>query len=128
MANSGVRSWHFYRSSTRLIVSGRVERVALWGGFRLGAGWYPRLERVLVDGRLEHHFPREVQATRLRRTYCGRSLYLRSQAGSNKPPESDGTRLCELWMNGCQGTPWSEKLDGKDFHGALGGKCHLESR
>ena len=42
--NSGVRFWRFYGSSTRLSVSGRVARVALWGGFRLGTGWYPRLE------------------------------------------------------------------------------------
>ena len=32
-ANSGVRSWRFYRSSTRLPVSGKVARVVLWGGF-----------------------------------------------------------------------------------------------
>ena len=48
-ANSGVRSWRFYRSSTRLSASGRVLRVALWGGFCLGAGWYPRLEPFLRD-------------------------------------------------------------------------------
>ena len=43
-ANSGVRSWWFYKSSTSLPVSRRVARVTLWGGFRLDAGWYPRLE------------------------------------------------------------------------------------
>ena len=40
-ANSGARSWRFYRLSTRLSVSGRVARVALWGGFGLGAGIVP---------------------------------------------------------------------------------------
>ena len=44
-ANSGVPSWRFYRSFTRLPVSGSVARVALWGGFRLSSGWYTRLER-----------------------------------------------------------------------------------
>ena len=47
-ANSDVRSWRFYRSSTRLPDSGRVALAALWGGFRLSIGWYPRLERFLV--------------------------------------------------------------------------------
>ena len=31
-------------------------------------------------------------------------------------------------MNGCQGTPWSKELDGKEIHGALGGECNLEPR
>ena len=31
-------------------------------------------------------------------------------------------------VNGCQGTPWSEELDGKELHGALDGKCDLELR
>ena len=26
------------------------------------------------------------------------------------------------------GTPWSEELDGKELHGALGGEYDLESR
>ena len=25
-------------------------------------------------------------------------------------------------MNGCHGTSWSEELDGKEFHGTLGGE------
>ena len=25
-------------------------------------------------------------------------------------------------VNECQGTPWSEELDGKELHGALGGE------
>ena len=33
----------------RLPVFERVARVALWGGFRLGAGWYPRLERFFCQ-------------------------------------------------------------------------------
>ena len=31
-------------------------------------------------------------------------------------------------MSGCQGTPSGEELDGKEIHGALGGKCDLEPR
>ena len=46
--NLDVQSWRFYRSSTRLPVSGKVARVALLGGFRLGAGWHPRLERLVL--------------------------------------------------------------------------------
>ena len=25
-------------------------------------------------------------------------------------------------VDGCQGTPWSEELDGKELHGAVGGE------
>ena len=31
-------------------------------------------------------------------------------------------------VRGCHGAPWSEKLDGKELHGALGGECDLEPR
>ena len=31
-------------------------------------------------------------------------------------------------MTGCQGTPWSEGLDGKELHGELGGEYDLEPR
>ena len=31
-------------------------------------------------------------------------------------------------INGCQGTPWSEELDDKELHGALGGEYDLEQR
>ena len=31
-------------------------------------------------------------------------------------------------MTGCQGTPWTEELDGKELHGALGCKYDLEPR
>ena len=34
----------------RACPSGRVAHVALWGGFRLGARWYPRLEHFLAEG------------------------------------------------------------------------------
>ena len=33
-----------------------------------------------------------------------------------------------MGVNGCQGTPWGEKLDGKELHGALGDECDLEPR
>ena len=56
--NSGVRSWRFYRSSTRLPVFENVARVALWVTFCLGAGWYPRLERFFGKRMTsEYHFP-----------------------------------------------------------------------
>ena len=38
VVHSAVRSWRIYRSSTRPLVSGRVARIALRGGFCLGAG------------------------------------------------------------------------------------------
>ena len=31
-------------------------------------------------------------------------------------------------VNGCQGTPWSEELDGKKLHGALRSECDQEPR
>ena len=61
--------------------------------------WVPdgtRLVHFLAEGRLELYFPREVKATCLRRTYCGRSLFLRGQAGLNESSKFNGTRLYEL--------------------------------
>ena len=31
-------------------------------------------------------------------------------------------------VSGCQRTPWSEELDGKELHGALDGECDPELR
>ena len=31
-------------------------------------------------------------------------------------------------MNGCQGTPWNEEVDGKELLGAFGGECYLKPR
>ena len=31
-------------------------------------------------------------------------------------------------VNGCQGASWSEELDGKELHGALGGERDLQPR
>ena len=31
-----------------------------------------------------------------------------------------------MGVNGYKRTPWSEKLDGKELHGAFGGECDLE--
>ena len=31
-------------------------------------------------------------------------------------------------VSACQETPWSEELDGKELHEALGGECDLELR
>ena len=33
-----------------------------------------------------------------------------------------------MGVNECQGTPWSEDLDGKGLHGALAGERDLELR
>ena len=76
-----------------------------------------------------HHLAGEVQTNRLRRTYCGRSLFFRSQAGLNMSCRQQ--RHDAIWamgVDGCQRTPWSEELDGKELHGALGGECDLELR
>ena len=43
--------------------------------------------------------------------------FLGSQAGLNKPCRTTGAGE----VNGCQGVPWSEELDGKELHGAAGG-------
>ena len=46
-------------------------------------------------------------------------------------PDGEISRGCSIWMsgvNGCQGTPWSEELDGKELHEALGGERDLELR
>ena len=114
-ANFGVRSWRLYRSSTRLPVFGTVARVTLWGGFRLGAEWYSRLERFWQKEDLECHFPREVQAIR----YVLRSIVVSPESGwfegvakvrQHAAMEAAGMRVC-------QGMPWSKKLNGKKFHG-----------
>ena len=76
-ANSSVRSWWSCRSSTHLPVSEEVARDALWGGFRLGARWCPRLERFLVDGGLGISFFKKViqairYAVRITVDHCSR--------------------------------------------------------
>ena len=76
-----------------------------------------------------HQLAGGVQADHLRRTYCGRLLFLRSQAVLKM---SCRQRWHEVHlnneMNGCQGTQWNGELDGKEFHGALGGECDLKSK
>ena len=53
--NSGVWCWRLYRSSTRLPVSGRVARIALWRGIRLDAAMVSEAGAFLIVGGLEHH-------------------------------------------------------------------------
>ena len=60
---------------------------------------------------------------------------LRSIADSPPPgwfenimPSTMARRYLSYGVNGCQETPWSEELDGKKLHGALGGECDLELR
>ena len=64
-------------------------------------------------------FSREVQANP---TKCGWSLFLpevRLMRGVVKARRH--MVVGAGGMNGCQGTPWSEELDGKELHGAAGG-------
>ena len=84
----------------------------------------------LYGGRMtwSHQLAGEVQANHLRRAYCGRPLFLRSQAVLKIPccQTAQGHRI--NGVNGCQGTLWSEELDDKELHGALGGECDLEPK
>ena len=43
-------------------------------------------------------------------------------------PKLNRTRHESCGVSGCQGTPWSEELDGKELYGALGGEGDLETR
>ena len=99
----------------------------------MGAGWYLRLERfVLVDGEPGISFYKRGTSVSLRRKFCGRSLSLRSQAVSKKPKKQFRRHAAmeAAGMNGYQGTPWSEELDGKELDGAerLDGGYDLEPR
>ena len=97
-----------------------MARVALWGGFRFGA----------VGGGLEHFF---LQKKGLGISYSGvrykqlvsiavDRCFLHNQAGLDMP-----CRAMEAGgVNGYQGAPWSEELDGKELHRAVSGD--LESR
>ena len=70
-----------------------------------------------------HHLAGEVQANCLRRTYCGQSLFLRSQAGLKMScHQRRHETICARGVNGCQGTPLREELDGKKLHKVLGGE------
>ena len=116
-ANSDVRSWRFERSPTCLPVLGNVARVALWGG-SFWSGWW-RSGVFLTEGDPRNIiFRGEVQATR---TYCGQRCFLRSEADLNMPCPTMRAGV----VNGYQGAPWSEELDGKELHGAA---CDLGLR
>ena len=130
-ANSGVQSRRLYRSFMRLPVFGSVARVALWGGSSFGH-WMVS-EGTAFFGRWmarSHHLAGEVQANRLHHTYCGRSLFLRSQAGLKMSCRQRRHKaIGAMGVSGCKGTPWwSEQLDGKKLHGALGDECDLKPR
>ena len=95
---------------------------------RFSSGRRTVLEAEAVFGRWKTgtYFPERGTSGR---TNYGRSLSLCSEAVSRKPEKSDGLRLRKLrGVIGCQGTPWSEELHGKELHGALGGECNLEPR
>ena len=74
-----------------------------------------------------HQLAGKVQLNHSRHPYCGRLLFLRSQAGLKMSCRQ--RRYEVVWalrVNECQGTPWSEELDRKELHGVLGGECDLE--
>ena len=78
----------------------------------------------LVDGGPGTSFSKRGTSDSLRRTYCGRSLCLLSQASSRKLTKEKVRRLAAkeaTGMNGCQGTPWNEELNGKELQ-RLGGE------
>ena len=50
----------------------------------------------------------------------------RSQADTGNRQSSTARGMKAAGMSGCQGTPWSEELDGKELHGALGGEYDQE--
>ena len=113
-ANSGIRSWRFYRLSTRLPVCGNVARVALWGSFRLDAGWYPRLECFLADGWLGILFSKreDKRFVRIAVDRC----FSRSQADTGSRPISTVRSYVSCWderMSGNaieQGAEWPGTL------------------
>ena len=102
---------------------GRVACVSLWVGFRLNDAITSEAGAFLV-----YTFSREAKQ-------FVTPYVLRSTAVSLKPDWFEGAvkvrrqaAMEATGMNGCQGTPWSEKLDGKDSIERLGGKYDLKSR
>ena len=95
----------------------------------MGAGWYPRLERFLVHGEVEHHFPREIQmiryALRIAVDHC--LLKARLVRGNAKFRRHD-VAMEAAGITACQETPWSQDLDCKNSIERLGGEYDLESR
>ena len=125
-ANSGVRSWRFYRSSTRLPVSGRVKRVTLWGDFSLSAVWCPRLERcfwLMEDCKIifRERYKRSVTPNELRAIVVSLRLGCFEGAGRVRRLAMRAVRI-----NGCQGTPWSEELNGKKLYRAAWRRLRFE--
>ena len=100
-----------------------MARVALWGGSRLGVGWYPRLERFSQMDDSE-------SSSSGRGTSESFTPYvLRSIAVSPQPGWFEELATLEAaGVNGCQGAPWSEELVGKELYGALGSECDLGPR
>ena len=82
-SDSGVRSRRLYRSSTHLPVFCERGGRCFVGRFFIGSRMIPEAGWSIfwqMD-----HLAGEVQANRLRRTYCSQSLFLRSQAGLKMP-------------------------------------------
>ena len=103
--------------------NGNVSRVALCEGFRLGAGWHLRLEGFWQMNDVESSSSGEG-TSRSFSPYVLRSITVSLQPGWFE----ELVAMEAAWRNGCQGTPWSEELDDKELHGALGAECDLEPR
>ena len=108
--------------------------VALWEGSLFGvAGGH--LQCVLEDQRfgienLQEWYRRIIYVVRsiaVDRFVSAARLALNipcQTMGAVRPARGDR----KSGANGCQGASWSEELDGKDLHGALGGERNLEPR
>ena len=128
-ADPGVRSCRFYRLSAHLPVSGRIARVALWGGFRLGAGWYSRLE--LLFGRkmtwniiFHERYKRPVTPYVLRLIVV--SPQSQADTGSGQSPMTRGYVSCgdkRMSANAME-----RGACGKELNRSLGGEYNLELR
>ena len=78
------------------LVCGEIFVRALDEAAALFGGWLTRI----------HCLAGEVQANRLRRTYCGRSLFLRRQAGLKMScRQRRYEAISAMGMDRCQGTP-----------------------
>ena len=62
--------------------------------------------------------------------YVLRSIAVSPQPtwSENVMPSTTARGYLSNGVNGCQGRPWSEELDSKELHGALGDECDLELR
>ena len=93
-------------------------RVALWRGFLLDAELYQRLERLWLTGGLDIIFPREEQTIRYAVCVAADSKFLKPGWFGGVVKVRWHETMETAGINECQGTPWSEELDGKELYGA----------